>query len=115
MTNTSSLDKVKSFVSKFWSVKVDKLNRETRLEDDLGITGDDAIEFFDAFYEEFKVDLKTLNISKYFGSEGFGLINLSWLLGKKGVKRSAYEITLRDLENTLEAGKWIDPIEQKPQ
>jgi hypothetical protein len=109
MTNTPSWDKVKSVVAKFWSVMVDKLNRETRLEDDLGITGDDAIAFFDAFYNEFEVDLKSLDLRKYFGSEGFGLINFTGILGKRGIKRSAHEINLGDLENTLVVRKWIDP------
>lgn len=111
MNNTENTfwEMVQSFVSSFWGVKVDRLKKETRLEGDLGITGDDAIEFFDAFHEEFKVDLKDLDLRKYFGGEGFGLINLSWLLGQKQVKRLPYEITLGDLEKVLEIGKWVDP------
>ena len=114
MTNDTEIAKV--FISKYWSIPVNKLNRETKLEDDLGITGDDAVDFFDKFSKEFNVDLSALDLQRYFESEGVGLINFSWLFGKrKKVKRSLHEITIADLERAIEFGKWIDPIEQKPQ
>jgi len=113
---TNNIERVKLFVSKYWSVPLKKLSQNTKLEDDLGITGDDAAEFFNLFSTEFNVDLTDLNLQKYFESEGIGLLNFSWLLGKRRkVKRSLHEITIADLENTLEHSKWIDPIEQKPQ
>ncbi len=102
-------ERIKSFISKYWSVPVGKLNQNTKLEDDLGITGDDAVEFFDKFSTEFNIDLSDLDLHKYFESEGVGLLNFSWLLGKRRkVKRSLHEITIADLENTLKVGKWID-------
>ena len=107
---TNDIERIKLFISKYWSVPVDKLNRDTKIEDDLGITGDDAIEFFDKFSKEFSIDLSDLDLHRYFESEGVGLINFSWLLGKRRkVKRSLHEITIADLENTLKKGKWIDP------
>jgi Protein of unknown function (DUF1493) len=46
---------------------------------DLGMDGDDAVEFFEAFAEKFGVDLTELGEewSRYFGPEGFGLFG-SW-------------------------------------
>ena len=102
--------RVKKFVSKFWSVSEDKLDRQTKLEDDLGITRDDSIESFDLFPSKFEVDLTELNLKKYFENEGVGLINFSWIFGKRKTdKRSLHEITLADLENTLTNGKWVEP------
>jgi acyl carrier protein len=99
------------FVSKYWSVSANNLSKDTRLEDDLGITGDDAVELFDKFSKEFHIDISDLDLRKYFESEGVGLINFSRIFGKQiKVKRSLHEITISDLVNTLKIGKWIDPI-----
>lgn len=105
----SDLDRVKEFISKYWSIPLAKLNSKSRLEDDLGITGDDAVEFFDLFSKEFEVDLRELELQKYFESEGVGLINLSWLIGKRRkVERSSHEITIEDLALVIKEKKWID-------
>lgn len=112
---TNHIEIIKVFVSKYWSVPVNRLSQETKLEDDLGITGDDAVDFFDKFSKEFNIDLSALDFRRYFESEGVGLINFSWLFGKrKKVKRSLHEITIADLANAFKIGKWIDPIEQEP-
>ena len=103
---------IKLFISKYWSVPVNRLNHNTKLEDDLGITGDDAVEFFEKFSKEFNIDLSALDLRKYFESEGVGLINFSSIFGRqKKVKRSLHEITIADLENILKVGKWVDPTE----
>lgn len=84
-------------------------SRYKKIEDDLGITGDDAKEFLDKFSKKFSIDLSDLDLHRYFESEGVGMINFSWLLGKRRkVKRSLHEITISALENILKDGKWID-------
>ncbi|HVY74263.1 MAG TPA: DUF1493 family protein [Puia sp.] len=114
MTNETEI--IKIFISKYWNIPINGLNQETKLEDDLGITGDDAVDFFDKFSKGFNIDLSGLNLRRYFEGEGVGLINFSWFFGKrKKVKRSSHEITIADLTNALKFGKWIDPVEQKPQ
>ena len=51
------------------------LHLPDRLSEDLGIDGDDAVNFFQAFEAEFEVDLEPLyqNWSSHFGPEGFPL------------------------------------------
>lgn len=106
----NDFERIKLFISKHWSIPENKLDRNTKLEDDLGITGDDAVEFFDKFSKKFNIDISNLDLCKYFESEGVGLLNISWLFGKRRkVKRSLHEITIADLENTLKVGRWIDP------
>ncbi len=98
--------------------------KTTRLLEDLGIDGDDAVDFFDAFQEAFKVDLSTLDLSKYFNSEGSEVPLLTplfrfvvhLLLGKFiGIPEGPFDkttlvsITLGDLEQTVILGKWVDP------
>lgn len=43
---------------------------KSRIEDDLGITGDDADEMIQKFEEYFHVDMRSLNFSEYFYCEG---------------------------------------------
>ena len=44
---------------------------KSSIEDELGITGDDAIEFMEKFAAKYKVDLSDFEVSKYFSPEGF--------------------------------------------
>jgi len=46
------------------------LNMKSSIEDDLGITGDDAIEFMEKFADRYKVDLSDFKFTKYFSPEG---------------------------------------------
>jgi hypothetical protein len=55
--------------------KPTKVTLEPRLGEDLGVDGDDAAEFFEAFAKDFVVDLSALRFAYHFGPEG---IHLSW-------------------------------------
>ena len=61
------------------------------------------------FFHEFSVEMRDFDISKYFDSEGFGLINFAWLFGKKLPKKSGKPLTLGHLEKVVELGYWVDP------
>jgi hypothetical protein len=50
-------DEVRQFLCDFWCQRSDTLLAETRLEEDLGMTGDDAAEFLEAFAGAFEVHL----------------------------------------------------------
>ena len=86
---------------------------KTTLEKDLGITGDDADEFMDAFFKKFNVHSKDFDTGKYFHSEGFDLFFLGAIIkkltGAKGTNRPFYDITMGDLVRAIEVGSWIDP------
>jgi hypothetical protein len=85
---------------------------QTTLEKDLGITGDDADEFMDAFFTHFNINYSNFQISKYFYGEGFDLFNIAGfirkLLGKKPLSSPKFDITLYDLMKSIESGKWIE-------
>jgi acyl carrier protein len=57
-----------SFIKDFWDESLE-ITAETKIEDDLGITGDDADEFLVAFSKKFNVSLKKFIFKKYFESE----------------------------------------------
>ncbi|MFK8102492.1 MAG: DUF1493 family protein [Saprospiraceae bacterium] len=88
-----------------------ELTRNTELEHDLGITGDDAHEFMEAFFKKFQIKEKAFDLNKYFEPEGFSLINLKWLFGKRTAKEIRKPIRLGHLEKVAESGYWVDPTD----
>ncbi len=91
---------------KFWK----RLSEATKLEVDLGLTGDDAIEFMESFFKKFNVDGSKFKPSEYFHYEGFDSIGSSVfpVFGKKK-HLPKYDITVGDLIKAIELGKWVDP------
>jgi uncharacterized protein DUF1493 len=65
-------DEVFDFVAQERRMKREKLNLSDRLLVDLGMDGDDAVEFFEKFAKKFEVDLThhQEHWSEYFGPEG---------------------------------------------
>jgi acyl carrier protein len=69
-------ERIRHFVSETGRVPPTDVTSATTLTDELGIDGDDAVEFFQAFEKEFEVDLSDLWLkwSHFFGSEAWGLV-----------------------------------------
>ena len=65
--DTNLADRVRQFVCDFWYENPRRLRADTRLEEDLGMTGEDAAEFLEAFAEAFEVDLTGIEFHKHFG------------------------------------------------
>ena len=86
---------------------------KTTLEKDLGITGDDADEFMDAFFKEFNIHFEDFDTGKYFHSEGFDIFFLGAIIrkltGAKSLSKPIYDIKLGDLVQVIKEGTWIEP------
>ena len=98
-------EKIKELIaSKRWEYDF-PLTRETTLQGDLKIWGDDAFEFIEAFGREFNVDLTKFEFGKYFKAEGDWILTsiFGFILGKK--KQTYVPITLGDLEKAAIEGK----------
>ena len=67
--NTDLLEQVKTFVAEFSSVRKERISAETRVNDDLGIDGDDGEDFLESFCARFGVDQSIFPPEKYFGPE----------------------------------------------
>src|SRR5215831_17009336 len=67
-------DRVWQFVCDFWHQSPHRLRADTRLEEDLGMTGSDAADFLNAFAKTFEVDLTGIEIHRHFGPECGGPI-----------------------------------------
>jgi len=63
---------VRHLVSKEAGVSIERIRATSRLQDDLGMDGDDAVEFFQAYERAFRVDISALWVewSSHFGPEG---------------------------------------------
>lgn len=71
------MNDLKEFVIKQSAVTDEEITSATSLADDLGISGDDAVEFIVAFGKAFNVDISQFRISDYFKPEGgLMLINI---------------------------------------
>lgn len=68
--NKDLRSRVGRFVAHYCAVDIERIRDSTTLFADLGIDGDDAVDFFEAFRDEFGVDLSSLELSRQFGPEG---------------------------------------------
>lgn len=77
------------------------ITRETCLEKDIGMTGDDAVEFLLDYGKKFNVDLSGFDIRKYFTPEGDTILPMfiRMFTGKKELKQK--ELTVGDLEKGI--------------
>ncbi len=66
-----SLSAVCDFVASELSIAPGRLDARTRIFHDLGVDGDDGIEFLEAFADNFGVDMADCDPRRYFGPEGF--------------------------------------------
>jgi hypothetical protein len=81
--------------------KPEILTRKTSLEDDLGITGDDGVEFLEEFHEQFPFDIGDFGtFGYYFSDEGFSLFAFLFK------KEKRLPLTLGMLEQAVIDGVW---------
>lgn len=71
-----------------------QINENSRIEDDLGITGDDGTELIKLFSETFKVDISQFVFPKYFHPEP----------GVFSPSGEVCPLTVKDLLNAIETG-----------
>lgn len=103
-------EQIKHFVVEFSCIRNVDLDRSTSLEKEIGLTGDDAIEFILAFGKEFNVDVSHFMAEEYFEPEGDKILPaiIRFFTGKKKVKNK--ELFLGDLERAVNAGKLDETI-----
>ena len=90
-----------NFIRKQVNEYIIPIKRETLIEDDLGVTGDEAEELIFNFSTHYKVDLKFFTFTKYFYDEP-GAFNFS--------NRAVSPFTVRDMERAIILGRLDDEI-----
>jgi len=109
--NTELLNDVIAFVAEYWEEPESQLSAETSVNNDLGMDGDDGLEFMQAFSRRFAVDLATFPHNNYFGAEAAATpisliaMMIRWLTTGKSTKLSP--LTLRQLVAAVENGSWL--------
>jgi len=110
MTDDDLYARVVEFVAKTLHVRGERIHATSRLADDFGVDGDDAVEFMTKFSETFSVDMSEFQFSRHFGPEGAS--NPIDLL--VGIVRSAcgmrthdfVDIRIRDLVSAARQRNW---------
>lgn len=99
MNNT--FDELKKFILDERAEFSFELRRETQIERDLNIWGDDACDFIMAFGDRFRVDISKFNIDDYFDPEGDAFLRTiqNWFKWKH--KKNKKSLTLGDLEQAI--------------
>ncbi|NTX31272.1 DUF1493 family protein [Burkholderia pyrrocinia] len=91
-----------------------RIDPSSRLEEDLRVTGIDAIEFIDKWAETFGVHADDFPYRRYFGPEGQELVtSFLALFSERYRKPPRVPLTLGMLEQAMRIGRWdTDTIER---
>ena len=105
------LKQVSAFVAEYWYEPESGLFAETSVNCDLGMDGDDGVEFMDAFSVRFNVDLTEFPHDKYFGPEASAtpISFISAFIRRLTTGRwtNLRPLTLRQLADAVENGRWV--------
>ena len=87
-----------------------EIKPSNEIENDYGVTGDDADDFMVAFCERFNVDAGDYLFQRYFEMEGFSgplFFITNWWLKKQGMLQVPKEVlTVSMLQRAIELGVW---------
>lgn len=103
-------NRLKAFVVKEAAVEEEEVTADASLENDLGVHGDDAVEFIVAFGKEFNVDVSSFMAAEYFSPEGDVILPaiIRLFTGKKKAKQK--DLTIRHLEKAITAGRLDEEV-----
>lgn len=108
MLNDSEAQIVIDFVANFVGVDSTEISVSTKLREDLGLAGEDAVELFFEFSKRFKVDISAVNVVAVFGGEYpatfFGLLNN--FLRKSRIDKSKGDVTVKELIEAVNVGRF---------
>lgn len=84
-----------------------KLTPDSRLEEDLRLTGLDAVEFIDKWAEEFNVEAQGFPYDRYFGPESLDVIrSILGLFSRRFRDPELVPLTLGMLAEATRRGRW---------
>ena len=105
MNDENTLEKIKTLIEDTCGINRTRIKSESRLEEDLKITGTDAIELIIEFGKQFNVNVSNFMAADYFEPEGLNMLSL--LLPKKTNKKT---LTIGHLEKAVLAGKLDEAV-----
>ena len=110
--NPTTKQKLEAIFIEQTGLKADELFPDSRLEQDCGVTGDDAWELLEAIHDKFGTDFTELEFSQHFYQEGE--VFFSSLCNPAREKhRKAFPVTIGHIFRIVESGKWFMPPQVK--
>jgi hypothetical protein len=100
--NKNTEIRVINFVAQFVGVSAECISLGSDMQRDLGVTGDDGIDFISSFGDEFEIDFSEFEYCKYFDSEGFNPFDLFFPSEKK------WPLRVKSLVQAAIEKKWMD-------
>jgi acyl carrier protein len=103
-------DKLKDFIIKEAAVEAEEVTKGASIENDLGVTGDDAVDFLIAYGKAFNVNVTKFMAADYFNEEGDIILPalIGAITGKKKNKNKI--LTVGHLEKGIIAGRLDEEI-----
>ena len=103
-------ERIKKFVVKKIGVDEEEVVRNASLQNDLGIYGDDAVDFLVAFGKEFQVDVSNFMAADYFKPEGIDVLGSIENLFTKGSINQRKDLKIAHLEKAVIAGRLDEEV-----
>lgn len=108
--NTEIFSKLKEFIVEEAAVEDKEVFYEAKIEDDLGVTGDDAVDFLMAYSKTFNVDVSMFMAADYFDEEGDPVLPAVIRLFTGQKKKKNKILTVAHLEKGILAGRLDEEI-----
>ena len=105
LTNDFTIESLKGYLQKKYDINPDRINGETSLLTDLEIKGDDVDEFFSSLINDFNIEVKKLNLSRFYvGDEPFDFMGPIVRFFKREKVSQKPTITINDIEKFIQTG-----------
>jgi acyl carrier protein len=101
----NNFEKVVALITHHMGTYKFELTRETKLERDLGISGDDAWDLIVDYSKKFNVDITCFEMNKYFSPEGDSILPSIFRTIQGEKNPHTKELTIGNLESALELGR----------
>ena len=106
--NEKLFNEIKLFTVDFQGLLESDIEEKSSIQDDLGIWGDDAIEFIVAFGKKFKVDVSKFMAADYFSGEGEFILSSKKISKFKDPIRN--DLTISHLVKAAEVGRLDEEV-----
>lgn len=102
----SDIQDIIVFLEDELSIKKGSIKENSKIEDDLGCTGDDAIELFELFSKKYEISTDGINFNDFLLDEEFNPIKIlfNFIKGRKDERKRI--LTVRDLFDVANAKTW---------
>lgn len=102
--------KLKLFTAKQSGLEENEISEDASLENDLGIYGDDAIEYLIAFGKEYNVDISKFMAADYVSGEGHDIVGYIVRLFTGRKEKIRKDLTIRHLGKAIIAGRLDEEV-----